>query len=135
MVYEEFRADRRHALSGLFDFLGLRDDVDIDVERRVNVSGLPKSKSVQSLLQGGAGLKRVLRWLLPKKQRRKLRGAIEAMNTGERIRMTTDVRRRFDSLYVNDVAYVERVLGRELPAWRELRLEPLGDHLGNAKSA
>lgn len=117
MVYEDFRADQRAQLSGLFGFLGLSDDVAIDVERRVNVSGMPRSAAVQSLLQGSRGLKKVVSMIVPKKPRRKIRSMIEAMNTGKRVSMSDDIRARFAQLYQDDVAFVESLLDRRLKAW------------------
>ena len=118
MIYEDFKADRRGALSGLFGFLGLSDDVHIDVDRRVNVSGMPRSEALQDMLQGSRGFKKLVGLVLPKKPRRKLRSMIEAMNTGKRVSMSDSVRARFDALYANDVAFVEDLVGRRLTAWR-----------------
>lgn len=118
MIYEEFKADRRGQLTGLFNFLGLHDDVTIDVERRVNVSGMPRSESLQSFLQGGKLFKKLVGLVVPKKPRRKVRAMIEAMNTGKRVAMNAGTRARFDKLFRDDVAYVESLLGRELEAWR-----------------
>lgn len=117
MVYEDFRANRRAELSGLFAFLGLEDEVAIDVERRVNVSGMPRSEKLQDLLQGSAGLKKLVSRIVPKKPRRKLRAMIEAMNTGRRVEMSDAIRQRFGELYKDDKAFVEQMLGRKLERW------------------
>ncbi|MEO1573815.1 MAG: sulfotransferase [Pseudomonadota bacterium] len=117
MVYEDFRADQRTELTGLFNFLGLDDNVTIDVEKRVNVSGMPRSEALQTMLQGSRGLKKVVSMLVPKKPRRKIRGMIEALNTGKRVAMSDDIRARFATLYRDDVAYVESILGRRIEAW------------------
>ena len=118
MVYEEFRQDRRGQLANLFNFLTLDNDVNIDVERRVNISGLPKSEAAQSLLQGSLGFKKILRLFIPKKPRRKIRAMLEALNTGKRVKMSTSVRERFDEIYRDDIAFVEDLLKRKLSAWR-----------------
>ncbi len=122
LIYEEFRANRRRALSGLFDFLGLNDDVEIDVHRKVNVSGMPRSTKVRDLIQGSMGFKSILKRVVPTGPRRKLRQALETLNTGKRVAMPDDIRLRLDNLYSDDVLYVESLLGREIPEWRRLRL-------------
>ncbi|MFK7886537.1 MAG: sulfotransferase [Gammaproteobacteria bacterium] len=119
MIYEEFKADRRGQLSRLFEFLGLSDEVSVDVERRVNVSGMPRSEALQSFLQGGKLFKKLIGMVVPKKPRRKVRAMIEAMNTGKRVGMDATTRARFDEVYRDDVAYVESLLGRELDVWRQ----------------
>lgn len=117
MVYEDFRADQRTELTGLFNFLGLDDNVTIDVEKRVNVSGMPRSEALQTMLQGSLGFKKVVSMIVPKKPRRKIRSMIEALNTGKRVAMSDDIRARFAALYRDDVAYVESILGRRIDAW------------------
>jgi len=121
MIYEEFRANRRGALSELFQFLGLRDDVDIQVDRPVNVSGMPKSKRAQDLLQGSMGFKKIVGLIVPKKPRRKFRSYLEKLNTGARVEMEPCTRERFDRLYTPDLEYVEALLGRRMSEWRQLR--------------
>ncbi len=118
MVYEDFKADRRSQVSGLFEFLGLDDEIEIDVKKRVNVSGLPKSELLQSLLQGSMLFKKAVGLIVPKKPRRKIRAMIEAMNTGKRVVMDDAVRARFDELYRDDVEYVASVLKRDMAVWR-----------------
>ena len=118
MVYEDFKADRRGQVAGLFKFLGLDNEVQIDVNKRVNVSGLPKSQLLQSMLQGSMLFKKAVGVIIPKKPRRKVRAMIEAMNTGKRVVMDDAVRARFDELYRDDVAYVETLLKRDMAVWR-----------------
>ncbi len=117
MIYEEFKADRRGHLRKLHAFLGLRDDIEIDVERKVNVSGMPRSETLQSFLQGGMLFKKMVGLVVPKKPRRKVRAIIEAMNTGSKVQMNAATRARFDAIYRDDVAYVESLLERPLKVW------------------
>lgn len=122
MIYEEFLQDKRKALGELFEFLGVSDEVDIEVDRRVNISGIPKSERLQTLIQGSMGLKKLLRLLLPTKSRRRLRAAIEAVNTRPPAAMDSDTRRKLDELFAADVAYIETTLGRSIALWKEKRL-------------
>lgn len=122
MIYEEFRADRRRALSGLFAFLGLRDNVPIDVERRVNVSGVPRSRLVRDLIQDNHAFKRLVAAVVPTRPRRRIRALLETLNTNPRVTLPGSVRARLDDLYEADVAYVEAVLGRPVEHWRRLRV-------------
>lgn len=121
MIYEEFNIDRRAAVSGVFDFLRLHDDVKIDVDTSVNVSGLPKSTTARDLLQGSVAFKKFVGLVVPTKPRRKVRALLEAINTTKKVTMPGDIRSRFDHLFQDDINYVEQLLGREIPAWRELR--------------
>ena len=122
IIYEEFKADRRQTLSRLFEFLSLDDNVEIEVDRKVNVSGMPRSTKVRDLIQGSMGLKAVLKKVMPTGPRRRLRQALETLNTGKRVLMPDAIRGRLDNLYTEDVLFIESLLGREIPAWRALRL-------------
>jgi len=122
MIYEEFLQNRRDSIGGLFEFLGVTNDVDIDVDKRVNISGLPKSEKVQDLIQGSMGMKKFIGLLVPKKPRRKIRAYIEALNTGEKAKMEDHIREKLDTLYTKDIEFVENIFGRNISAWRSKRL-------------
>ena len=121
LVYEEFNANRRECLSKLFEFLAVSNAVRINVHREVNVSGMPRSKTIRKLIQGSEGLKSILRGIVPTRPRRRMRQLIERLNTGKRVHMPPHIRRRLDEMYINDVSYIESLLGREIPSWRRLR--------------
>lgn len=123
LVYEEFMQDRRAGLSTVFQFLGLDDNVEIDVESQVNVSGMPKNERVQDLIQGSMMLKKSVGRLVPKKTRRRLRSKIEVMNTGSKVVLDDAMRAKLDALYTEDLHYVEQLLGREMNLWRARRLD------------
>lgn len=118
MIYEEFLDDKVGRLNDLLSFLGLESSIDINVNKTVNVSGLPKSNMVHDAIQGSMGLKKLLRPIIPIKARRQLRSYIEALNTGSKATIPPEAQARLDSLYKEDVRYVEEVIGRPIPAWR-----------------
>jgi hypothetical protein len=122
MIYEEFVQDRRKALGDLFAFLGISNEVDIDVDTRVNVSGVPKSARLQTLIQGSMAAKKLLRLFVPTKSRRNLRAALEAANTRKAPSLDPRVREKLDALFSEDVRYVERLVGRPLTVWNDRRL-------------
>jgi hypothetical protein len=126
-VYEEFLQDKPGRLRRLFSFLGAAADVEIDVDRRVNVSGLPKSLALQRFLEGAPLFKTLIRPLVPRRLRRRVRQEIEAMNTGAKPELPAPTRRKLDALYAEDVAYVEKVLGRRLAVWRDRLGAPPAD--------
>lgn len=125
MIYEEFRDNKQQALSELFDFLGLSQIDDVEVDRNVNISGLPKNDWLQDRIQSSMGLKKAIGMIIPKKPRRRLRAYIEAMNTGRKVQLGPQDRLRLDEIYCADRDYVESVLGRPVEAWQQRLAEPL----------
>ena len=107
-------------MSELFRFLQLSDDAKISVDRRVNVSGLPKSRMLQNALQGSVALKKIIGLFVPIKPRRKIRAMLEVANTKGQVVMPQEVRTRFDTLFEADLEYVEQILGRNMTYWRAL---------------
>jgi hypothetical protein len=122
MIYEEFLSDRSKAVGGLFEFLGLSQDVPIDVNKRVNISGMPKSDKLQDYIQGSMRFKKLMGLVVSKKSRRKIRAVIEALNTGSKATMDDKIRKRFDDLYTKDLEFVESLFNREISSWREQRV-------------
>ncbi len=117
MIYEEFRQDRQAALAEVLRFLGLPDNYEINTERTVNISGLPKSDLLQDLIQGSMRFKKTLGLILPKKPRRRLRAYIEALNTGKKAELDSQSRDTLNNMYVDDINYVAQLMSRELPGW------------------
>ncbi len=126
IVYEEFRANPRSELARLFGFLEIEDYTAIDVDRQVNISGMPKSVVLRELIQGSMAFKKLLGLVIPTKPRRKLRAILEAINTGPRASMEPGLRSRLDRLYSRDVRFVEDLLDRPVPSWRDLRTVETG---------
>jgi hypothetical protein len=122
MIYEEFLSDRSKAVGELFEFLGLSKDVPIDVDKRVNISGMPKSDKLQDYIQGSMRFKKLVGLVVSKKSRRKIRAVIEALNTGSKATMDDKIRKRFDDLYTKDLEFVESLFNREISSWREQRV-------------
>jgi hypothetical protein len=122
MIYEEFLSDRSKAVGELFEFLGLSKDVPIDMDKRVNISGMPKSDKLQDYIQGSMRFKKLVGLVVSKKSRRKIRAVIEALNTGSKATMDDKIRKRFDDLYTKDLEFVESLFNREISSWREQRV-------------
>jgi hypothetical protein len=122
MIYEEFLSNRSKAVGELFEFLGLSKDVPIDVDKRVNISGMPKSDKLQDYIQGSMRFKKLVGLVVPKKSRRKIRAVIEALNTGSKATMDDKIRKRFDDLYTKDLEFVESLFNREISSWRKQRV-------------
>lgn len=119
MIYEEFRDDKQAALTELFKFLGVDQQSDIDVDRSVNISGLPNNDWLQDRIQGSMGFKKILGLIIPKKPRRRLRAYIEALNTGRKVKLNDKDRGRLDALYASDRAFVEDILQRPVTSWQQ----------------
>jgi hypothetical protein len=124
MIYEEFRDNKQQALAEVFEFLGVAPQENIEVDRSVNISGLPKNDWLQDRIQGSMAFKKALGLIIPKKPRRRLRAYIEAKNTGKQVTLSPQHRRRLDDEYAEDRRYVESLLGRPVESWEQRLAAP-----------
>ncbi|MEE9493927.1 MAG: sulfotransferase [Gammaproteobacteria bacterium] len=119
IIYEEFIKDKRNMLKSLFSFLGVSDHPEINVDKRVNISGMPKNKKLQEAIQGNPWWKSIAKYAVPKKPRRKVRAMLEAMNTGKKPVITQSLRDELNNRFAKDVTYLESYLGREISVWKK----------------
>jgi hypothetical protein len=112
-LYEELRADAPGLIADLLGFLGVDPSAELDTSQRHNVSGVPRSRGVQSLLSAPAPVRRALKPLVPTGVRSRIRrGNIH------RPEMPALARTRLREIYRQDVERLEALIGRDLSAWR-----------------
>jgi hypothetical protein len=116
-LYEDLQADRRGLVRDLLGFLDVEPSVELDMSGRHNVSGLPKSERVESLLGGHGVLKRAVKPLLPAGAGRRLRSGVERRNV-HKPKMSSQARETLRAIYREDVERLEGLIGRDLSAWR-----------------
>ncbi len=117
LIYEEFLNNKQASLDKVFDFLSVNKSKSIEVDKKVNISGLPKNKKLKNVLQSNNFLKRFAAKAIPQKQRAKLRAKIEALNTQPKPKLDNNIRRKLDNLYVEDRQFVEEYLQRKIEVW------------------
>lgn len=112
-LFDDFAADPDAVLAPLFAFLGVDPALGETPERAVNVSGVPRNALVGVAVRGG----RRVAPLLPETVRRRAKTAL--VRGLDRPALDADVRRRLVEVYREDVAELERLLGRPLGPWLE----------------
>ena len=112
-LFEDFAADPDAVLGQLFAFLGVDPSLGEAPERAVNVSGVPRNAVVGAAVRGG----RRVAPLVPEAVRRRAKAALA--RGLDRPALDADARRRLVEVYREDVAELERLLGRSLGGWLE----------------
>jgi Sulfotransferase family len=107
-LFEDFAADPAAVLRDLFAFLGVDPALGRVPERAVNVSGVPRNALVVAAVRGG----RRLAPLLPAAVRRRAKAGLA--RGLDRPALASEHRRRLAEYYREDVAELERLLGRPL---------------------
>jgi hypothetical protein len=115
VVQEEFEADPTGQLRRVLEFLEVDPDADIDPSRRVNASGVPRSRTVTSalnVLRRSPALRRVVTAVVPQRQRERVRSA-----NLDRRTMEPATRAGLAALLADDVRDLQDLLGRRLTMW------------------
>ncbi|MEM9057985.1 MAG: sulfotransferase domain-containing protein [Pseudomonadota bacterium] len=123
LLSEDLRARPRETLSEVFAFLGVRDDVTIDVTLRANVAAEYRSQAAARLVNRPSRLKTLARQVLPASLTRRLRDALEhgfrrSIDASEKPPLPVALAERLRARYLDDVTALEALLDRNLSHWK-----------------
>lgn len=122
-TYDELKADPGALLRSMFVFLDLDPDFEPDISVRHNVSGMPRSRLLHSIIGRPSRAKDLAKRLLPAGAIR-IHAAVMSRNlvvSEPKIAPETD--RALREEYREDIVQLESLIGRDLSAWRTRRPE------------
>lgn len=116
VLHEDFRETPGAVLRDLFAFLGVDPTFEPETTgRRVNKSGVPKSRLVQRAFQGAQAVAEYVRPLLPSAL---LDWAVRLKNRNlDKPPLPPEARARLASAYRKDVRRLETLIERDLSGW------------------
>lgn len=117
LIYEEFRAAPEPALKEIFGFLNVDPRHRTETSVQINLSGSPRSRTLQRWLTRPNDLRRSLGEILPATVRRRLRNTLEIANL-KRSTLENDMRVTLMATYRDDIDRLEQLLERRLDCWR-----------------
>lgn len=116
-LYDDLERDAARFIKEVFSFLGVDDSYEAVPKSRVNASGEPRWRQLQRLVDGQNAVRAVARRLMPKSLRRVIRVAVTERNL-RRDAVPEDVERELRAFYRPDIERLERLIGRDLSAWK-----------------
>ncbi len=114
LLHEDF-ADVPAVLGRVFTHLGIEADVTTNLEGKVNQSGVSKGSLSSWLLQNRNPIKLIGFHLLPRPMRKRLRNWL----TDRPPELSQRTRRSLIEYYLGDMEKAERLINRDLSAWRK----------------
>lgn len=121
LFYEELFAHPTRVLSEVFAFLGVKEDVPINTSVRYNVSGVPKSRRLYTLLDNfiynPGFLEKRVKVLVPKHLRVAWASKIIGMSV-ERVTMNPQQQAQLKASFAEDVGELKELLHRDLLWWQ-----------------
>lgn len=130
-LFEEFRKDPQTVLRDLYSFIGVDPSFTPALDRRVNKSGVPRSRLVQQVISSLQPLRSALDPVLPQAL---IDWVLALRNQNlEKPPMTPETRNRLRETFREDVHRLSRLLDRDLSHW--LHSSPDTDSSMQASSA
>ena len=115
VIQEEFAAEPVGQFRRILEFLDVDPGVTVDVTRRVNEGGTPRSRSVATalnVLRRSAPARRLVRSLVPERRREQVRSA--SLRGGS---VDAGTRSALAAAFTPDIRSLEQLLGRDLRIW------------------
>ncbi len=118
LLYDDWVADPQSVLRSLFDWLGVDHGFEPDVSQRFNASGIPATAAVAKAYEAKRRLQPFLKPLVRNRFPQVRHFVMERLERGlSHDGAALDVRRKLAHLYVDDVALLSELLGRDLSHW------------------
>lgn len=115
-LYEDLCQDPKQLIRDIFSFLEVSDEYIPSVFSRLNISGKPKIKLLDNLLEETSLVKRTLKPLLPKTFRKQIANRLRMMNT-EKKECPPEIRQELIAFFRDDILRTQQLIGRDLSNW------------------
>jgi hypothetical protein len=115
--YEDLSEDPVGVSQDIFRFLGVDDAFEPDASARYNVSRLPRSEALASLLDKPNLLKTAARTVVPSGVRKRVSAGLKNRNFEKAPPMPEEARRELTEAFREDVLKLQELLGRDLSGW------------------
>jgi hypothetical protein len=116
-LYEDFDKDPVAVTQSIFRFLEVNDSFVPDTSRRFNVSGVPKSRAVHTLIKKPNPLKSALKPFLPRGLRWRISAKLHESNLRGAPPLPEEIRKELTEAYREDILKLEGLIGRDLSGW------------------
>jgi hypothetical protein len=118
-LYDDLRADIPSVMKSMFRFLEVDDGYTPDTSLRHNISGVPRSGPLSSLIDGPNPIKTTLKPFIPEELRWRIVARLKKGNLVEPPTLDPLVRGGLIEAYQEDIRKLEDLIGRDLSAWLE----------------
>ena len=121
--YEDLKTEPKEFLKKLFSFIGVDPNMEIDLSKKFNPSGDPRSDGFQKFVTGDHWLKRLTRpwyhFILGKDKARAIRDKMRDSNI-EKNELDRETRSMLQELFANDLANLRSLLPEDYNKIKDL---------------
>lgn len=119
---DNFILDRKKTLDTLIDFLGVDNNVTLNLNRQSNPATSPKSAFLTNIVYRENKIGKFLKYFLPNRNfRKKIKQRIDDFNQKKIQKKSLEISQRkaiFDKYFMADVSDLEKLTGMNLDGWR-----------------
>lgn len=117
IVYDDFDANSLGVIRDLYEFLDVDKTFIPDTSTRHNVSMVPKSLTMHSIVAGQHPAKAALKAVLPYRLRRAVKNSVVERNLTRPAVMQPQVRQQLREVFRADILELQNLVGRDLSHW------------------
>ena len=119
VMFDDFKANPLRTTNEVLEFLGLPADYPLETKGSHNKSGLVRSKLLARLLNRPTAARLWVKRMVPQSLGHAAMERLRQMNLQSgKAEMPTELRIKLQACYLDDINYVEELIGRDLSAWR-----------------
>jgi hypothetical protein len=117
LLFEELLSDGPGVFKRLCQFIGVDDNFTPNTTERVNVGGIPKSRTLHNLLKNRWAVTALLKPFFPVAWRKSMRQRLIAQNLHRYPLLADDDRRQLIDYYQEDVLKLQILIDKDLSSW------------------
>ena len=124
LLYDDLKEDPEGLMREVFEFIGVPSLDELDLSKRHNPSGAPKSERLQRMITQEGTFKRLWRPLFRAvfgpETRSRIRKGVKNRNLSRGDSIPMDVEKELSLHYRDSILRLEKLIDRDLSAWRSV---------------
>ena len=115
-LYEDLVKDTSALTQDLFRFIGVDDSFEPNIQKRHNISGIPKNAMLHQFLTQPHPMKEMFKPLLPQRMRKQLTGDLRDKNLAKPS-LNPEIRNSLLPIFHDEILNLQGLIQRDLSAW------------------
>ena len=121
VLYDNFILQTDLEVRRVFDFLNITNTNDINTNKIINSGGKKWDSSfMKDLLMGEGGMKKILKFLLPKKVRVNIKERLTNSFTSKADKINDSIKKELLDYYQKDIQLLEKLITKDLSQWMKI---------------
>mgnify|MGYP001240721356 FL=1 len=121
ILYDDFVLQTDLEVRRAFDFLNIINTNEINTDKVINSGGKKwNSRLMKDLLMGEGGMKKILKFLLPKKVRVNIKERLTNSFTSKADKINDSIKKELLDYYQKDIQLLEKLITKDLSKWMKI---------------